>query len=129
MGVDMEKKKVMLVDDEEDFLKLTKLNLEATGRFEVLALTSGVDIIVRLYDFKPDIIVLDILMPKVDGIEICHILNNDPLGQRTPLIVLSALFKEVDKLKAYKLGILDYVVKPVDAATLISKIDKALGLY
>ncbi len=47
MGVDMEKKKVMLIDDEEDFLKLTKLNLEATGRFEVLALTSGVDIILR----------------------------------------------------------------------------------
>jgi two-component system alkaline phosphatase synthesis response regulator PhoP len=125
----MEKKKVMLVDDEEDFLKLTKLNLEATGRFEVLTLASGIDIVPQLHNFKPDILVLDILMPKVDGIEICHILNDDPVGQQTPLIILSALFKETDKREAYKLGVFDYVVKPVDAATLISKIDKALGLY
>ncbi|MBU1090570.1 MAG: response regulator [Candidatus Omnitrophica bacterium] len=123
----MEKKKVMLVDDEEDFLRLTKLNLEETGKYEVLTLSSAKDLISVLHSFKPEIIILDLLMPKIGGIEACQMLNDDPVGQRIPLIILSALYKDVDKLKAYKLGVLDYIVKPVETDVLISKIEKVLS--
>ncbi|MFH1355137.1 MAG: response regulator [Candidatus Omnitrophota bacterium] len=123
----MEKKKVIMIDDEEDFLRLTKLNLEETGKYEVLTLSSAKDLISVLHSFKPEIIILDLLMPKIGGIEACQMLNDDPAGQRIPLIILSALYKDIDKLKAYKLGVLDYIVKPVESDVLISRIEKVLS--
>ncbi|MFH0731511.1 MAG: response regulator [Candidatus Omnitrophota bacterium] len=122
----MDKKKVMIVDDEEDFTKITKLNLEATGKFEVFTLSNAKDIISHVHKFAPDLILLDILMPKIGGIEACEMLNNDSAGKGIPIIVLSALDKYKDKANAYKLGIVDYIVKPIDKSALISKIEKAL---
>ncbi len=124
----MEKKRILIVDDEEDFLKITKLNLEDTGRYETLTLSSGKDIISRVHEFRPDIIVLDILMPGIGGIEACQMLNDDSLGAEIPIIILSALDKEQDKQKAYRLGVVDYVVKPIKKSVLIDKIEKALRL-
>jgi CheY-like chemotaxis protein len=122
----MEKIRVMLIDDEEDFIKITKLNLEATGQYEVLALPTAKDIISQVHIFTPDIILLDILMPSIGGIEACEMLNNDPVGKSIPIIIISALAKQQDKMKAYKLGVVDYVVKPVEKDPLIAKIQKAL---
>jgi CheY-like chemotaxis protein len=122
----MEKKKVMVVDDEEDFLKITKLNLEETNKYEVMTLSNAKDVISKLHDFKPDIILLDILMPQTGGIEACGMLNEDPIGRKTPIIILSALEKDKDKLEAYKMGIVDYIVKPIEKDELITRIEKAL---
>ena len=63
----MEKRKVMLVDDEEDFLKIVKINLEKTGKYEVQPVSDATDIISEVKSFNPNIILLDILMPKMDG--------------------------------------------------------------
>jgi len=118
------KKKVLVVDDETDFLKIVKINLEETNNYEVLTLSSANDIVSQVHLFKPDIILLDILMPGIKGIEACEMLNNDSLGERIPIIMLSALDKDVDKLKAFKSGVLDYLVKPIKTEDLISKIEK-----
>ena len=118
------KKKVLVVDDEVDLLKIIKLNLEETDNYEVLALSSANDIISQVHIFKPDIILLDILMPGIDGIETCEILNKDPVGEHIPIIILSALDKEADKLKTFKVGVMDYLVKPIKKEDLISKIEK-----
>ena len=72
------KRKVLVVDDEADFLRLVKLNLEETGNYEVLTLLSAKDIVSQAKVFKPDIILLDIIMPGIKGIEACEMLNNDP---------------------------------------------------
>ena len=122
----MEKKRIMVVDDEQDFLRITKLNLEKTGRFDVLTLSRVEDIIAQLHDYKPDVILLDMLMPKMGGLEACEMLNKDPVGKAVPVIVLSALNKDKDRLKAYKAGVVDYIVKPVEKNILIDKIEKAL---
>lgn len=122
----MEKKKVIVVDDEEDFLKITKLNLEEAGGYEALTLSSAKDIISEVHGFKPDVILLDILMPGVDGMDACKMLNDDPVGKYIPIIVVSALDKNTDKLKAYRLGVVDYLVKPIEEKDLIAKIEKAL---
>jgi CheY-like chemotaxis protein len=124
----MEKRRVMIVDDEEDFTKIIKLNLEDTGRYEVLALPNAKDILSWVHSFKPAVILLDILMPAIGGIEVCEILNNDSIGKNIPIIVLSALDKDTDKLKAYKVGVVDYLVKPIEINELITKIEKALRL-
>jgi two-component system alkaline phosphatase synthesis response regulator PhoP len=123
----MKKSRVMIVDDELDFLKIVKLNLEATKKYEVLTLANAKNIIIEVHNFKPDIILLDLVMPVIGGIEVCEMLNKDPIGKDTPIIIVSALEKEQDKAKAYKEGVVDYLVKPIEKAALIAKIEKALG--
>ena len=122
----MEKRKVMIVDDEEEFLKITKLNLENTGKYEVATISDATDVISQVKLFNPDIILLDILMPKMDGTEVCKILNEDPTGRRIPIVVLSALNTYKDRLMMYKLGVVDFLAKPIEKDELISKIEKAL---
>ncbi|MFA5276577.1 MAG: ATP-binding protein, partial [Candidatus Omnitrophota bacterium] len=75
LGDNMMKKKVMIVDDERDFLKITKLNLESTGKYEVETIPEAKDVLPRIKSASPDIILLDILMPKMDGVELCKRLN------------------------------------------------------
>jgi len=116
----------MVVDDEEDFLKIIKLNLEETEKFTVFTLNNAKDLINQVHLFKPEVIILDLLMPGIGGLEALEMLNNDPLGQRIPVIVLSALDKDIDKLAAYKRGVVDYLVKPIEKKDLIAKIEKAL---
>lgn len=123
----MGKKRVMMVDDEIEFLKITKLNLEMTGKYKVMTLSSAKDIISQVQRFKPDIILLDILMPKIDGVEVCKILNENPEGKKIPIIVLSALDTDKDKLMMYKLGVVDFLTKPIEKDSLIAKIEKALA--
>ena len=122
----MLKKKIMIVDDEKEFLMVAKLNLERTGRFEVITLLSAGNIIAELHKFKPDVVLLDMIMPKLGGIEACGMLNNDPLGKGIPIIALSALDKDADKLKASKVGVVDYLVKPIEIDKLTASIEKAL---
>ncbi|MCX5695286.1 MAG: response regulator [Candidatus Omnitrophica bacterium] len=121
----MNKKKILVVDDEIDFLKVMRLNLEETGRFEVVTLESAKEIIPSLHSFRPDLILLDLLMPGTGGMEVCEMLNADPIGQEVPVIVLSALDKYTDKLKAFQRGVVDYLVKPIEKGELITSIDKA----
>ena len=123
----MGKKKVMVIDDEPDFLSIVKTNLEETNNYEVKTLSSAKNLISEVYSFEPDVILLDMLMPAVGGVEACAMLNDDPIGKRTPIIIVSALFKDQDKYSAYKEGINDYLVKPVGKNDLIAAIEKAIG--
>lgn len=122
----MKKKKVMIVDDELNFLKITKSNLEQTGKYEVKTMLNAVDILLQIKAFNPDIILLDILMPKVSGDEVCKILSADPEICNIPIITLSALDMDSAKLMMYNLGVVDFLVKPIEKDELIAKIEKAL---
>jgi len=125
-AVNVNRKRIIIVDDEQDFLDIVKLNLEATQKYEVMTLSAPKDIISKVHDFKPDVILLDILLPGIDGLQACEMLNRDPAGKDIPVIILSALDTDSDKLRAYKLGVVDYITKPVKKETLIAKIEKAL---
>ncbi|MBU1125399.1 MAG: response regulator [Candidatus Omnitrophica bacterium] len=120
------KRRVMVVDDEKDFLVIIKINLEKTGKFEVETISDATSVVSQVKAFNPDIILLDILMPKMDGVEVCRMLNQDSTGKRVPIITLSALDTDKDKLMMYKLGVVDFLVKPIEKDELISKIEKAL---
>lgn len=123
----MKKKKIMLVDDEVDFLRILKLNLEDKGGYEVITLSSAKNIVEEVDKYKPDCLLLDLLMPDIGGMDACQMLNNNSVGSKTPIIILSALSKDVDKLRAYELGVLDYITKPVEIDTVISAIEKVTG--
>jgi CheY-like chemotaxis protein len=116
--------KILVVDDEVDFTKLLKSNLEETGKYEVLTLPNANDIISQVHAFKPDVILLDIIMPGTNGIEVCEMLNKDVIGRVVPIIIISALAKDADKYKAYRVGVVDYIEKPIDLQRLIAKVDK-----
>ena len=105
---------------------MVKLNLEDTGKFEVLILPSANEIISHLHSFKPDVILLDMVMPGIGGIEVCDMLNKDPLGQTLPILILSALDKDKDKLMAFKKGVVGYLTKPIEKDVLIAKIENSL---
>lgn len=119
-------KKIMIIDDEESYALLLKIRLESSTDYEVATVSQVKDIINRVHVFKPDVILLDLLMPGIGGLDVCDMLNNDPVGSAIPIIIISGLDKNTDKIKAFKFGITDYFVKPVDNEKLIEAIEKVI---
>jgi two-component system, OmpR family, alkaline phosphatase synthesis response regulator PhoP len=122
----MTKKRILMIDDEADFLKIVKLNLEKTNKFEVLTLLCANEIISHLRNFNPDLIILDMVMPGVGGLEVCDIISKDPIGQALPILILSALDKDQLETSNYKKAIAGYLAKPVQKDELIAKIESVL---
>ncbi|MFA5143917.1 MAG: response regulator [Candidatus Omnitrophota bacterium] len=119
-------KKILLVDDEEDFLALLRQALEERG-FEVVTVTNAVDAGIEIVSNLPALILLDIKMPGIDGLEACEVLKKNPNTKDVPIIVVSALCDESDIEAAKKAGVADYFVKPVDIEKLISRIRSIIG--
>jgi len=115
----------MIIDDEKGTVDLIKHRLEGEG-YQVLALSDAKGVISELHSFVPDLIILDLLMPEYVGLDVCEMLNKDPIGLSTPIIVVSGLNNDVDKKKAYGLGVEEYFVKPVDMDILLMAIKKVI---
>ncbi len=120
-----DKKKIIIVDDDKAVLESLEKLLVLSG-FEALSTQDSREAVSKIKAFKPNIILLDLLMPHLGGLEICEILNADKETQGIPILVLSALDKEVDIKKAYYLGVVDYITKPYDFQDLLRKINKAV---
>ena len=123
----MDKKKILIVDDEKEIVETLKFFLERNINCEVLGLTDSRETLSKVHSFRPDVILLDLLMPHLGGLEVCEQLNNDEIGRATPIIVTSALWKDTDKLKAFKLGIIAYLVKPIELEMLMVAIKNVLS--
>lgn len=121
------KTRVMIVDDEADFLILVKLCLEETNKFEVLTSSNANNIVSQARAFEPDVILLDILMPGVSGLEACALLRADPRAKRVPVIMLSALDSDHAKRIAADAGSSGFLTKPIGKKDLIGEIEKAVG--
>ena len=120
------KRKILAIDDEKDFLKILKLNLEQTGNYEVITSSDVGDIVRLINSSRPDVILLDILMPGVTGFEVLDMIKSDHVGAGTPVIALSALENDPDKLTAYKKGVVGYLTKPISKEDVIRKIEKVI---
>ena len=119
-------KKILVIDDEKDFLSLIKDALEMRG-FEVIAAGNAVEAGMELAGKLPEMILMDIKMPGIDGLQACEAIRRNPATKDIPIIVISGLSDESYKKQARKLGITEYFVKPVDLEKLIGKIEKILG--
>ncbi len=118
----MKKTRILVVDDELANVKLLRANLEVRG-YEVLAAMDGTEAI-RIVEMEiPDLIILDIMMPKMDGIEVCRRLRE---WSQIPIIMLSALGHESDKVKCLELGADDYLTKPFGVKELIARVRAVL---
>ena len=116
--------KILLVDDEADILEFLKYNLEQEN-FEVLVSTDGKDALKKI-SHKPDVIVLDIMMPEMDGFELYQQIKKDEKYRDIPIIFLTAKSGETDEIKGLDLGASDYIQKPISPKKLIARIKSNL---
>jgi len=117
-------KKILLVDDEVDILEFLKYNLEQDN-FEVLVSSNGKDALKKISQ-NPDLIVLDIMMPEMDGFELYQQIKTNKEYQDIPIIFLTAKSGETDEIKGLDLGASDYIQKPISPKKLIARIKSNL---
>jgi two-component system alkaline phosphatase synthesis response regulator PhoP len=117
-------KKILLVDDEVDILEFLKYNLEQDN-FEVLVSNNGKDALKKITQ-NPDLIVLDIMMPEMDGFELYQQIKKNKVYQDIPIIFLTAKSGETDEIKGLDLGASDYIQKPISPKKLIARIKSNL---
>ncbi len=124
----MAAKKILLADDEPDVLSVLAKKLTASG-FEVLALSEGKDINARVKEFKPDLLILDIVMPDMDGYAVGILLRRDQATKNTPIIFMTGKELEFSGMikQARELGRCDCINKPCTFEELLQKVKDALG--
>ena len=121
----MIKKRILLVEDEEDIASILKLNLEADG-FEVKTLYSGGNVLNETIQYKPHIILLDVMIPEKDGFEVCKELKANSVTKIIPIIFLTAKTLEHNVISGLEIGADDYITKPFSISVVISRIKAVL---
>ena len=106
-------RKILVIDDEKEFCSLIKDILEITGEYEVVYATDGKHGIKIATEQKPDLILLDIMMPTMDGFEVLKVLKEDERSESIPTIFVTALDKIEEKVKGFRMGVVDYITKPI----------------
>jgi two-component system alkaline phosphatase synthesis response regulator PhoP len=117
-------KKILLVDDEPDIVEFLKYNLEQQN-FEVIVGHNGEEALQKLVE-KPDLILLDIMMPKLDGFEVCKRIRAKKEYDNVPIVILTAKIGEISEIKGLELGANDYIQKPVSPNKLIARVKSNL---
>ncbi len=117
-------KKILLVEDEEEILQLAKLYLEKEGFRTCLART-GLDALKQVKAERPDLVILDLMLPELDGLEVCKRIRSDSQTAMLPIIMLTAKAEESDTILGLELGADDYVTKPFSPKALVARV-KAL---
>jgi len=117
-------KKILIVEDERDILQLVKHYVEKEG-FRTVVAATGLEALKQVSESKPDLVVLDLMLPELDGLEVCKRLRSAPDTAMLPIIMLTAKAEESDTIIGLELGADDYVTKPFSPKTLIARV-KAL---
>jgi two-component system, OmpR family, alkaline phosphatase synthesis response regulator PhoP len=115
-------KKILIADDEPDILEIIQFNLKAEG-YEVFTAKNGDEAIDEAKKHQPDLIILDIMMPGKNGIDVCNILRMQPAFKETLIVFLSALSDEMTEIRGLETGADDYLTKPISPKILVSKVN------
>ena len=122
----MSKGKILVVDDEIYIVHILDFSLGMEG-YEVVTALDGEQALERVASEKPDLIVLDIMMPKLDGYEVCRAVKSNPATKNVPVILLSAKGRNVDQKLGFDVGADDYITKPFSPRKLVERINQLLG--
>jgi len=122
----MEIRKVLLAEDEEDIQKVAQMSLQFRGGWEVSLATDGEECLAKAASDPPDLILLDCMMPRLDGYETCRRLKQDPVLRHIPVIFLTAKAQEVEVRKGLALGAVGYLIKPFNPMSLAAEIQQIL---
>lgn len=121
-------KHILIVDDEEDILELVKYNLEING-FLTTSATNGEEALKFTRSHKPDLIVLDLMLPNIDGLDVCRVLKADSETKNIPILMLTARGEESDIIQGLEMGADDYVTKPFSPQVLVARVKTLLRRY
>ena len=121
------KTKILIIDDEADFCHFIKINLENARNYKVFTSNNGLDGIETALKKQPDLVLLDIMMPKMNGFEVLKILKKNVKTTSIPVVMLTALDTEESMMKAFGSYSQDYLIKPISINKLLLKIDKMLS--
>ncbi len=120
--------KILIVDDEPNNLDVLN-NCLRDADFKVLTAESGVSALKRVNYIKPDMILLDVMMPGMDGFETCRRLKKNEVTKDTPIIFITAKVETVDKVEGLEIGAVDYITKPFEAAEVIARVNRHLTIH
>jgi DNA-binding response OmpR family regulator len=119
-------KKILVVDDEQDLVELIKMRLETNG-YEVIVAYDGQQGLDKAKKQSPDLIILDLMIPKLDGYKICRMLKFDEKYKKIPIILFTARAQESDKKMGEEVGADAYITKPFEPKLLLEKIEELIG--
>ena len=117
--------KILIVDDEPDAVELIEFNLKAAG-FEVVTAGDGAQALKQARSRQPDLVLLDLMLPEIDGLQVCRLLRGDPATATVPIIMLTAKAAEIDRVLGLELGADDYVTKPFSPRELVLRVKSLL---
>ena len=115
-------KKILIADDEPDILEIVGFNLKKEG-YQIITAADGNEAIIKAKETQPDLIILDIMMPKKTGIEVCEILRSQIQFKDTLIIFLTALNDETSHIRGFEVGADDYISKPISPKVLTSRVN------
>lgn len=121
----MIKSKILVVDDEENIVELIRMNLESSG-YEVIDAYTGMEAITKTSTFLPDLILLDLMLPDIDGLQVCKMLRLNEQTKNIPIIMITARSEETDKVEGLSMGADDYITKPFGILELEARIKTVL---
>lgn len=122
----MKEKKILVVDDEKDLRETIKMMLEAAGGYKVETASDGKEAVKKAHLVKPDLVILDIRMPEMDGLQTLKLLKESTATMAIPVVMLTALTDDIFRLKTSQLYDEDYITKPIRADELVARIEKVL---
>jgi DNA-binding response OmpR family regulator len=120
------KQKILVVDDEPEAVELVEFNLKQAG-YEVATAADGAEALKRARAVQPNLIVLDVMLPEMDGLEVCKILRREEVTAGIPIIMLTAKAAEIDRVVGLELGADDYLTKPFSPRELLLRVKKILA--
>lgn len=118
-------KKILVVEDDAELVELLRFNLKKAG-FAVGTASDGIEAIKKARSLLPDLVLLDLMLPELDGFAVCEVLRRDPNLAHTPVIMLTALSSQLARLAGMEAGANEYMVKPFSPKQLISRIETLL---
>ncbi|HEV7866584.1 MAG TPA: response regulator [Chthoniobacteraceae bacterium] len=118
-------KKILVADDEPDVLQLVSINLKSAG-FNVVKAEDGLTALTRARETLPSLIILDLMLPEMSGLEVCKVLKKEPQTSLIPIIMLTAKGEEVDRIVGLELGADDYITKPFSPRELVLRVKSVI---
>ena len=119
-------RKILMIDDEDQLVQMVKMRLEANG-YKVIAAHDGLEGLKKAREERPDLILLDLMLPKMDGYKVCRTLKFDEKYKDILIIMFTARVQESDERMGMEVGADAYITKPFDAQKLIDKVKELLG--
>jgi len=123
----LKRRKILVVEDEPDFLELLRIHFKDEG-FAIATAKNGVDAVRKARSLQPDLILLDVMLPELDGFAVCEILRNDAATASIPVIMVSGLCGQLTRCAGIESGATEFVTKPTSPEFIVSKVKETLQL-